>query len=165
MAVADTKVPIQRTFLAFSDQNKISRKNLEAGQHPTTRHWFLLHYFLKIKSAQVKAITICLREKHSFRNPYIEYNMSNIFSKIGNIWCDCLLFKVGNKDTETISVSLMWTFNSVYLIYSSHNLLLKLHYYILPLTITSFILQVFLIQIYYAAELSVFLFVIWLHHW
>ena len=37
MAVADTKVPLFKDpFLAFSDQNKISKKNDEAWQRPTT---------------------------------------------------------------------------------------------------------------------------------
>ena len=49
----------------------------------------------------------------------------------------------GNKDTETISVSLKETLNSVCLIYYSDNLLLKWRYYILPLTIISFIQKVF----------------------
>ena len=32
--------------MAFSDRNKIILKNLNAGEHPTTRHWFLLDYSL-----------------------------------------------------------------------------------------------------------------------
>ena len=32
--------------MAFSDQNKISKKNYEAQQHPTTGRWFLLDYSL-----------------------------------------------------------------------------------------------------------------------
>ena len=36
-----------------------------------------------------------------------------------------MFFKVDNKDTETVSVSLMGTLNSVCLSYSSDNLLLK----------------------------------------
>ena len=35
------------------------------------------------------------------------------------------LLTVGNKDTETASVSLMGTLNTVYLTYSSDNLLLQ----------------------------------------
>ena len=50
------------------------------------------------------------------------------------------LFKFGNKDTETVSVSLMETLNTVCLTYSSDDLLLKWYYYIIPLTIISFIL-------------------------
>ena len=49
------------------------------------------------------------------------------------------LFKIGNKDTETLSV-LMGTLNTVCLTYSSDDLLLKWHYYILPLKIISFVL-------------------------
>ena len=41
------------------------------------------------------------------------------------------LLTVGNKDTETASVSLMGTLNTVYLTYSSDNLLLQWHYYII----------------------------------
>ena len=49
MAVADTKgTPIQRPFLAFSDQNKISKKNRETGQRSTTGCWFLLDYTLNL---------------------------------------------------------------------------------------------------------------------
>ena len=33
--------------MAFSDQNKILKKNLEAGQCPNTRCWFLLDYSLQ----------------------------------------------------------------------------------------------------------------------
>ena len=65
---------------------------------------------------------------------YIEYLI------ILNIWHDRTLLKVGNKDTEIISVSLLWNLNNVSLIYSSDDLLLKWHYYILLLTIISFIL-------------------------
>ena len=54
--------------------------------------------------------------------------------------CGQTLFKVGSKDTETVSVSLMGTFNSVCLIYSSDNLLLTIFYYILALAIISVIL-------------------------
>ena len=57
-----------------------------------------------------------------------------------NEWRSRTLFKVDNKDTETVSVSLMGTLNSVCLIYSSNDLLSKWNYYILPLTIISFIL-------------------------
>ena len=32
--------------MAFSDQNKTLKKNQEAGQHPTSGHWFLLEYYL-----------------------------------------------------------------------------------------------------------------------
>ena len=32
--------------MAFSDQNKILKKNYKAGQHLTTGHWFLLDYSL-----------------------------------------------------------------------------------------------------------------------
>ena len=51
-----------------------------------------------------------------------------------------VLFKVDNKDTETGSVTLVRTLNNVSFIDSSDNLILKLHYYILPLTVISFIL-------------------------
>ena len=50
------------------------------------------------------------------------------------------LFKVGIKDTEVLSVSLMGTLNTVCLTSSSDDLLFKWHCYILPLTIISFIL-------------------------
>ena len=50
------------------------------------------------------------------------------------------LFKVGIKDTEFLSVSLMGTLNTVCLTSSSDDLFFKWHYYILPLTIISFIL-------------------------
>ena len=32
------RYPYLKTVLAFSDQNKISKKNYETGQRPTTRH-------------------------------------------------------------------------------------------------------------------------------
>ena len=50
------------------------------------------------------------------------------------------LFKVGIKDTEILSVSLMGLLNTVCLTSSSDDLFFKWHYYILPLTIISFIL-------------------------
>ena len=50
------------------------------------------------------------------------------------------LLKVGIKDTEFLSVSLMGTLNTVCLTSSSDDLFFKWHYYILPLTIISFIL-------------------------
>ena len=48
--------------------------------------------------------------------------------------------KVGSKDTETTSESFMRILDSVCLMCSSDDLLLKWNYYILPLTIISFIL-------------------------
>ena len=36
------RYPYLKTFLVFSDQNKISKKNHKAGQRPTTGRWFLL---------------------------------------------------------------------------------------------------------------------------
>ena len=45
--------------------------------------------------------------------------------------------------TETVSVSLMGNFNSVCLTYSSDDFLFKWHYYIMPLTIISFVLYIF----------------------
>ena len=54
-----------------------------------------------------------------------------------------ILFKVSNKDIEAVSVSLMGTLSTVCLTYSSDDLLLKWHCYVLPLTIISFILWVF----------------------
>ena len=54
--------------------------------------------------------------------------------------CSRTFFKVCKKDTETISVSLMWTLNSVFLNYCSDDFLLKWLYYILNLTFISFIL-------------------------
>ena len=53
------------------------------------------------------------------------------------------LFKVGIKDTQPALVSLMGTLHTACLTYSADDLLLKWHCYILPLTIISFILQVF----------------------
>ena len=50
------------------------------------------------------------------------------------------LLKVGIKDTEVVSVSLMGTLSTVCLTSSSDDLLLKWHCYILSLTIISFIL-------------------------
>ena len=50
------------------------------------------------------------------------------------------LLKVGIKDTEFLSVSLMGTLNTVCLTSSSDDLFFKWHYYILPLTIIFFIL-------------------------
>ena len=64
---------------------------------------------------------------------YIEY------FKILNIWVTQTVFKVDDKDTETISGSLLWTLNSICLIYSSDDLL-NWYYYILLLIIISFIL-------------------------
>ena len=63
-----------------------------------------------------------------------------IFFNFKQMTCDQILLKVGNKDTETVLVSLMGTLNTVCLTYSSDNFLLKWHYFILPLTIISFIL-------------------------
>ena len=37
---------LKNVFLAFSDQNRTLKNNLEAGQRPTTRCWFLLDYSL-----------------------------------------------------------------------------------------------------------------------
>ena len=65
---------------------------------------------------------------------YIEYFW------ILNIWRSRTLFNIGNKDTEIISVSLLWNLINVCQIYFSVNLLLKWHYYILSLIIISFIL-------------------------
>ena len=45
-----------------------------------------------------------------------------------------------NKNTETVSVFSLGTLNNFCLIYSSDDVLLKWHYYILPLTIIYFIL-------------------------
>ena len=50
------------------------------------------------------------------------------------------LFKVGIKDTEILSVSLMGLLNTVCLTSSSDDLFFKWHCYILPLTIIFFIL-------------------------
>ena len=50
------------------------------------------------------------------------------------------LLKVGIKDTEVVSVSLMGTLSTVCLTSSSDDFLLKWHCYILSLTIISFIL-------------------------
>ena len=63
-----------------------------------------------------------------------------IFLNFKQMTCDRILLKVGSKDTETVSVSLMGTLNTVCLTYSSENLLLKWRYFILLLTIISFIL-------------------------
>ena len=65
------------------------------------------------------------------------FNAFNLFKVIQT------LFKVGIKGTEAVSVSMMGTLNTVCLIYSSDDLLLKWHCYILPLTIISFILYFF----------------------
>ena len=53
---------------------------------------------------------------------------------------DKTLLKVGIKDTEVVSVSLMETLSTVCLTSSSDDFLLKWHCYILSLTIISFIL-------------------------
>ena len=45
------------------------------------------------------------------------------------------MFKVGNKDTETVSMSLMGPLNTVCLTYSSDHLLLKRYYYVIWLHI------------------------------
>ena len=70
MAVADTKVPLFKDlFLAFSDQNNISKKDLEVGQRPTTGHWFLLDYFpasiydATIVSRRERNALTCFNEK------------------------------------------------------------------------------------------------------
>ena len=42
MAIADTKVPLFKDHSL--DQKKISKKNHETGQGPTTEHCFFLDY-------------------------------------------------------------------------------------------------------------------------
>ena len=78
----------------------------------------------------------------SFSHSILSLFISNIFKFKTNDMTKTL-FKVGIKDTEAISVTLMGTLNIVCLTYSSDDLLLKWHCYILPLTIISFILWVF----------------------
>ena len=45
------------------------------------------------------------------------------YFEILNVWRGQTLFKVGNKDTDTVSLSLMGTLNTTCLIYSSDDLL------------------------------------------
>ena len=56
------------------------------------------------------------------------FYFSSFYLSILSFWHGQTLFNVSNKDTETISVSLMNTLSSVCMIYSSNDLLLKWHY-------------------------------------
>ena len=67
-------------------------------------------------------------------NAFNFYNSSFILSfyfiflyikyfEILNVWRGQTLFKVGNKDTDTVSLPLMGTLNTACLIYSSDDLL------------------------------------------
>ena len=47
-------------------------------------------------------------------------------------WCGQILFKVGKKNTDTVSVFLMGTLDTFCLNFSSDDLFLKWQYYILP---------------------------------
>ena len=78
----------------------------------------------------------------SFYHSILSLFISNIFN-FKTYDLAKTLFKVGIKDTDAISVTLMGTLNIVCLSYSSEDLLLKWHCYILPLTIISFFLWVF----------------------
>ena len=73
------------------------------------------------------------------------------------------MFKVGNKDAETILVSLLRIFNNVCLIFSADDLFLKWHHYILALIIISFILQVFFRLDLLCCWAICILLVIWFH--
>ena len=75
----------------------------------------------------------------SFDHYILYLYISNIFKFEANDVTKTL-FKVGIKDTEAVSVSLMGNLNTVCLTYSSDDLLLKWRCYVLPLTIISFIL-------------------------
>ena len=75
----------------------------------------------------------------SFYHSILLLHISNIFRFQTNDVAKTL-YKVGIKDIEAVSVYLMVSLNTVCLTYSSDDLLLKWHCYVLPLKFISFIL-------------------------
>ena len=68
--------------MAFSDQNRTLKKNLAAGQRPTTRRWFLLDYSLPHYQIGSWAIVFPSSFMINFRTVYIWYIYQSLDKRI-----------------------------------------------------------------------------------
>ena len=95
-------------------------------------HWYCHYYFFIFDAFYFVFLVFTIL---FYLCTYIEH------FQILRKWHGGTMSKVDNKDTETILVALMGPLNTACLTYSSDDLLLRWHYYILPLTILSLIIK------------------------
>ena len=85
--------------MAFSDQNKSSKKSHEAGQRPTTGCWFLLDYSLPPYQIGSKAIVFSSSFTINFRIVYIRPIYQSLNKRI---WFTILFFFSSQREFHQV---------------------------------------------------------------